>query len=276
MCDFFSAISDGNGKVLFFTLDDIEKIEKAGNPNNYESWNSHTSIAHYNNIFGADEDKWNKWEYDCEKKELKADGMLNANDDSAQVKKIIERYLAKHNAIYCEKKYRRNTGDRNAGYRNTGDRNTGDRNAGNWNTGYRNTGNWNTGNWNTGDRNAGDWNTGDWNTGNLNTITPKFIIFNKDTKISPDRIVYPNYFYFDINVWIGVNDMSEEEKQKYWWYKTTGGYLRTISYKEAWKNSFEKASKEDVALTLNLPNFDHNIFEEISGITKKMIKEKLK
>ncbi len=44
------------------------KIEKEGNPNNYESWNSHTSIAHYNGIKGAEEDKWNKWEYDNEEK----------------------------------------------------------------------------------------------------------------------------------------------------------------------------------------------------------------
>ena len=69
--------------------------------------------------------------------------------------------------------------------------------------------------------------------------------------------------------------MTEEEKQKYWWYKTTDGYLRKIKYKEAWKESFNKTTKEDVKKTLALPNFNYKIFEEISGITKKMIQDKL-
>ena len=108
MCKFFSAISDGNGRVLFFTLEQIQQIEKKGNPDNYETWNSHTSIAHYNGITGREEDKWNKWEYDCEKKELKSDGKLNAKDDGNKVMTIIEKYLAENNAIYCQKIYNRN------------------------------------------------------------------------------------------------------------------------------------------------------------------------
>ena len=40
-----------------------------GNPKSYE-WNSHTSIAHF---YGVDEDKWNKWEYNKDKKELVLD-----------------------------------------------------------------------------------------------------------------------------------------------------------------------------------------------------------
>jgi hypothetical protein len=31
-----------------------------------------------------------------------------------------------------------------------------------------------------------------------------------------------------------------------------------------------------VKKTLNLPNFNYKVFEEISGITKKMIEDKLK
>jgi len=64
--------------------------------------------------------------------------------------------------------------------------------------------------------------------------------------------------------------MTNEEKEKYYWYKTTEGYLKKGDYKEAWKQSFEKATKTDVAKTLKLPNFNYKIFEEITGITKKM------
>jgi len=42
-----------------------------------------------------------------------------------------------------------------------------------------------------------------------------------------------------------------------------------------WKESFDKAGKEDVADTLKLPNFDYKIFEEISGITKEDFDKKL-
>ena len=63
--------------------------------------------------------------------------------------------------------------------------------------------------------------------------------------------------------------MSDEENETFYWYKTTEGYLRTVEYKEAWKLSFEKAELDDLKKTLELPNFDYVLFEEISGITKK-------
>ena len=258
MCKFFSAISNGKGKVLFFKLEDITKIQKEGNPNNYD-WNSHTSIAHYFGIKGKREDNWNKWEYDCEKKELKIDS-LNVKDDSESVKKVVEKYLADNNAIYIQKVYKNNSG-----YCNSGNMNSGNSNSGYWNSGNRNSG----------DRNSGDWNSGDWNSGYCNSDMPKIRIFNKQTNKSLQKINFPNYFYFKTNIWISQDKMTEEEKKKYWWYRTTQGYLRKIGYKEAWIKSFENASVADVKKTLKLPNFNYKIFEQISGITKKMIKNKI-
>jgi len=288
MCEFFSAISDGNGKVLFFTLDQIHEIQKQGNKKSYD-WNSHTSIAHFNGILGENEDKWNKWEYDCEKKKLKIDGDLNAKDDRKQVKKEIEKYLSDNNAIYVLKVYKnnsgnRNSGDRNSGDRNSGNRNSGDSNSGYWNSGdsnsgYSNSGNRNSGYWNSGDSNSGDsnsgyWNSGDSNSGNLNTNSPKLRIFNKET--DETNINYPDYFHFDLNIWVNVKEMTTKEKKENYWYKTMGGYLKRLSYKEAWIESFNKATNADVKKTLKLPNFDYNLFEEISGITKRMIDNRLK
>lgn len=47
------------------------------------------------------------------------------------------------------------------------------------------------------------------------------------------------------------------------------------AYHEAFKESFMKASKKDVKDLLKLPNFDYEIFEEISSITKEDIKKKI-
>jgi hypothetical protein len=182
-----------------------------------------------------------------------------------------------------------NSGNENSGNFNSGNFNSGNGNSGNFNSGNGNSGDWNSGNRNSGNENSGNWNSGDWNSGNfnsgnfnsgsknsgyLNTNQPKIRIFNKET--NKNIIVFPNYFYFSLTEWIKVEDMTDKEKKESYWYKTTEGYLRTINYKEAWKKSFEKASKEDVAKTLKLPNFDYKIFQKISGITEKMIKQKLK
>jgi len=70
-------------------------------------------------------------------------------------------------------------------------------------------------------------------------------------------------------------EMTDKEKEEFTWYKTTEGYLKKIDYKEAWKQSFNNAKKEDVAKTLELPNFDYKLFEEISGITEEMFNSKL-
>ncbi len=158
---------------------------------------------------------------------------------------------------------------------NTGFLNTGSYNTGNCNTGSCNTGNWNTGSCNTGNRNTGNWNTGNCNTGFLNTITPKILVFNKEIDIDIADIKFPDYFKFSLVKWISSRYMSEEEKDKYPQHKISDGFLKEYNYKEAWINSFNNTTVADVRLTLNIPNFDYAIFEEISGITKNMIDKKL-
>ncbi len=163
-----------------------------------------------------------------------------------------------------------NTGDLNTGYLNTGDLNTGDRNTGDRNTGYLNTGDRNTGYRNTGDRNTGDRNTGEWNSGDFHTgyfnttKEPPFLMFNKPCDISREDINFPDYFYFEVVEWVDdeehINDGKYESKD----------------YKETFKESFNQTSKENIEKTLKLPNFDYKIFEEISGITKEMIEERIK
>ena len=87
---------------------------------------------------------------------------------------------------------------------------------------------------------------------------------------------FPNWLFFDLNIWISDYNMTDKEKIKNPTYKITKGYIKTLSYKESFKESFNNADKNGIKQLLKLPNFDYNIFEEISGISKKMIKDKLK
>lgn len=177
----------------------------------------------------------------------------------------------------------RNTGDCNAGNRNAGSCNTGNRNAGgcntgNWNTGNRNTGDCNTGGCNTGNRNTGYKNTGDWNncdhsTGCFNTLSETIRLFNK-----PSNWTYKDWIRSHARmvmldcpctstVWVDSNCMTDLEKEENPTWERTGGYLKTIEVtnedKQEWWDNRNNVSKEAVK---SLPNFDKEIFKEITGI----------
>ena len=147
----------------------------------------------------------------------------------------------------------------------------GARNTGNQNTGYQNTGARNTGDWNTGDWNTGDWNTGYRNTGFFNTETPKeILVFGKMCKREEwDKAYKPSWLYFNLTEWIDFSDMTDEEKTQNESAKTTGGYLKKLDYKKAFKKSYDNASLADQLAVKKLPNFNRKMFLEISGIDIK-------
>ena len=136
-----------------------------------------------------------------------------------------------------------NSGDWNSGDRNSGNWNSGDCNSGNWNSGDRNSGNCNSGDWNSGDRNSGDcnsgdrnsgnWNSGDWNSGVFNTDEPKMRAFNKETDITMTEFLNGIEYSF--------YGLSERIASK-------------------------KLNDEDYDRIKALPNFDKDIFKEITGI----------
>ena len=170
-----------------------------------------------------------------------------------------------------------NSGNRNSGNWNSGDRNSGDRNSGNWNSGDRNSGNRNSGNWNSGDRNSGDWNSGNRNSGNwnsgdrnsgfFNTDSPLVRIFNKETNVPCNDIDFPSFLYFDLTVWVSHDTATDEEKEVHKIdIETCGGFTKAISYKEAFRLAWDKAGKTEHNKLLKLPNWDNEIFKEISGI----------
>ncbi len=182
----------------------------------------------------------------------------------------------KTSAGYCS------TGDRSTGNCSTGNWSTGDRSTGNFSTGYCSTGNWSTGYCSTGDRSTGDFSTGDRSTGNWSTgyrstghfETKKRNLraFNKkvDEKLW-NEAPKPACLYFTITEWVNESDMTEEEKDKYTSYKATGGYLRVHDYKEAFTKSVVSATKEERDLIRALPNFDDDVFFEISGCDLRLL-----
>jgi hypothetical protein len=48
--------------------------------------------------------------------------------------------------------------------------------------------------------------------------------------------------------------------------KLIGGYLKSYTYKEACKNWWNGMSRKNKAIICSMPNFDANVFKEITGI----------
>ena len=102
MCKFMSCVSNGQGVVKFFTIQDIAEQMAIGNPKTY-SWNSHTSICQFHNIKSKEEDLWNKWEYDPITKILTPDSRpVGVKDDSPEVAKKLVKYFEGKNIEYLQ------------------------------------------------------------------------------------------------------------------------------------------------------------------------------
>lgn len=168
---------------------------------------------------------------------------------------------------YCKKEHEGgNTGCNNSGYCNSGDYNSGNcnsgnRNSGDYNSGYRNSGNYNSGNYNSGYRNSGYYNSG-W----FNTNEPKMRFFNKDSDITYSDFIKGKIVYPDLKIcaWVYYKDLPTEEQTTD--TKNVDGKLKTLTYKEAWKEYWGRASEGDKKWFQSLPNFDAEIFKEITGI----------
>lgn len=146
-------------------------------------------------------------------------------------------------------------------------------NTGDENTGNKNTGNKNTGNSNTGNSNTGDWNITDFSTGCFNTKEEKIRLFNKRSKWTYRdwRCSLARDLMCDCphtkTVWINEKYMTDSEKEENPTWECTGGYLKTINAtkedKQAWWDNLDDEEQEEIK---RLPNFDKEIFKEITGI----------
>ena len=66
--------------------------------------------------------------------------------------------------------------------------------------------------------------------------------------------------------WIEEKIMTKEEKKENPEYKSTGGFLKVLEYKVAWRKFWEEMSKSARQKFLDLSHFDSKIFLEITGI----------
>ena len=164
----------------------------------------------------------------------------------------------------------RNSGYYNSGHCNSGDYNSGDCNSGDCNSGHYNSGHRNSGYYNSGDYNSGYYNSGDCNSGHYNschgsngvfcTISPKISIFNTPTDMTLMDFRNSKYAValysapFILCEWV-----SDAEK-------TEGGYLREYTYKEACANWWAKMTEKNKEVVKSMPNFNPEIFKDITGI----------
>jgi hypothetical protein len=168
-----------------------------------------------------------------------------------------------------------NSGSFNAGYYNSGKLNSGSFNVGDCNSGSYNSGNYNAGSYNSGYCNSGNYNSGNCNTGHFNSNSPKVRMFNRDTNLDLDSDILKKLrnLIFDnlksVCTWVYEFKMTNKEKEQNPFYETTGGYLKKRDYKYCWKKFWEKINQEEKDFIKSLPNFDAEIFKEITGIDVK-------
>ena len=108
----------------------------------------------------------------------------------------------------------------------------------------------------------------------FNTKEQPLYLFNKPTDFTRDefRNIFPNEYnllfcsLFPLTEWIDERDMSDKEKKANPSCKTTGGYLKERTYHEAWRIMWDSWTKKQQKSIKKLPNFDKDIFKEITGI----------
>ena len=139
----------------------------------------------------------------------------------------------------------------------------------------------NSGDYNSGYRNSGYWNSCNKESGFFNSrISEEIRIFNKPCLCKIwESCIKPSFIYFGLDRWISSERMSPKEKKEYPDYIITDGYLKELDYKEAWLESAKSAMDrsdwdKQLKLLQGLPNFDWDVFEEISGLSKEFLTEK--
>lgn len=145
---------------------------------------------------------------------------------------------------------------------------TGDYSTGDYSTGYRSTGDYSTGIRSTGDYSTGDYSISCYSVGHFSTEDYSgYGCFDQPcTKEEWDNALKPAWLFFNLTDWVSEEDMTDTEKKENPTYTTVGGYLKVFDYKQAFQDSYNKATREEQLLIKKLPNFNAHKFFQISGI----------
>jgi len=93
-------------------------------------------------------------------------------------------------------------------------------------------------------------------------------IFNKEVSEEVFNQKYSSQpkFILPVSIWKDKKDMTSDEIKNHSVCHEIGGYLKVLSYKDAWAEAWKTASKEFKQWVKDLPNFNADIFKEITGI----------
>lgn len=135
-----------------------------------------------------------------------------------------------------------------------------------------NTGKANVGLCNSGNRNSGDWNKTNFSSGCFNTKESKILMFNKPSDwtlrnwYSSEARCLLSKIKHNAPEWICSDEMTDEEKKQYPEYETTGGYLKKYDESECGQIWWSNLSNHEKDVIKELPNFDAEIFEQVTGV----------
>ena len=171
-----------------------------------------------------------------------------------------------------------NSGDLNSGDLNSGDLNSGDLNSGDLNSGYRNSGYRNSGYRNSGDRNSGDRNSGDRNSGIFNktngsngvfcNIEPKICIFNIQTDWTLKEFYNSKYYDAIISTDFPLTEWKNDDNPA---ENGVDGKLIVNTYEDACRRWWDGMSQHNKNIIKSIPNFDIDVFCDITGIEKSKV-----
>ena len=98
------------------------------------------------------------------------------------------------------------------------------------------------------------------------------MLFNKPSNwtyrdwLCSDARYLLNQIQKEIVKWVYEGDMTGEEKVANPTYKTTGGYIKVLDESECGQLWWDNLSDRNKEIIKSIPNFDDEIFEEITGI----------
>ena len=82
-----------------------------------------------------------------------------------------------------------------------------------------------------------------------------------------DNAIKPVWFYKPSpTTWVYKLLMTDREKLDNPNFEADGGYLRVNNIKDEWLKAYESASPIELDQARELPNFDYDVFEEITGL----------
>ncbi len=172
-----------------------------------------------------------------------------------------------------------NTGNDNSGNSNTGGGNSGDFNVGFFNSGYGNVGEFNSGTFNVGhfnsgignlgDYNSGSWNKADYSSGYFNTAPQRLYFFNKPSDLTEAEWRKSEAYRILMEMPTGkisemyIAALSSYERNLY--AREAAGKIKggEKSVVNGWWKGLTDGERSAV---MSMPNFDRDIFGEITGI----------